>query len=108
MCIRDRVENESMKPLRMKLIELRKYKESLEREINMDETDIKSMEKKVEKIQEEIQPQDCDEKRTRFQRMDEVLQKYNESYAKLVESAGKLKQILAGELSSLKNPSEIC
>eukprot|EP00831_Metopus_contortus_P084264 TRINITY_DN9523_c0_g1_i1.p2 TRINITY_DN9523_c0_g1~~TRINITY_DN9523_c0_g1_i1.p2 ORF type:complete len:108 (-),score=18.14 TRINITY_DN9523_c0_g1_i1:176-478(-) len=100
MCIRDRVENESMKPLRMKLIELRKYKESLEREINMDETDIKSMEKKVEKIQEEIQPQDCDEKRTRFQRMDEV--------AKLVESAGKLKQILAGELSSLKNPSEIC
>ncbi len=96
--------SEPMKALRQKLLELRKHRENIKREDDLDkramgnmEDEIKTLEASLEKKQRQIADAE-----SRLARYDDVLGHSQTALEKLTENTKRLENVIESELASMK------
>ena len=99
------MEVEPMKNLRQKLLELKKHRESLKREEDIEKRTMGQMEDEIRSLEMMLgkKNRQVEENEAKLARFDEVLKHSQDALGKLAETTKKLEGVIGNELAALKS-----
>ena len=94
-----------MKSLRQKLFELKKHRDSIKREDDIEKRTISQMEDEVRSLEMMLgkKTRQIEEGEAKLARYDEILHHSQDALARLTENTKKLEGVIENELASLKS-----